>query len=330
MQNIQIKATTDKQKKILELEKKYFEILETFFSGDKFKKDLQNIKKEIQDNYCDLSKETKNHNKIQIALERILRFHIYGRSISNLNIEKPYYSPISCDIAFETKDAIIHIDSKTIDLIENKGDIKFLQFLPNQSSFNGKGMGPFGYKIRDKSFEYNGVPIISRLPTWKASKPILTYFLKLIYSDNGSQFDFQKENNLTFTSLPNGELSELFTGTLIDRAKTYCYSSEDEPIELGQVKLKKGVLHELFNTGNINLPDKNDECILSRIKSKDVIWDHKNQKLWTPVSKKVRNKTFQELKVCIGIDTARISSNDLKARFDHQDNPWDGHKVYTV
>ena len=38
MQNIQIKATTDKQKKILELEKKYFEILETFFLGTNLKR----------------------------------------------------------------------------------------------------------------------------------------------------------------------------------------------------------------------------------------------------------------------------------------------------
>ena len=77
-------------------------------------------------------------NKVQLACQRIINYVV----MKNLNqIIGVYNSAISSDIAFETNDVIINIDSKTVSSTGNKGDFESLFFGPNQSSFKNKNIG---------------------------------------------------------------------------------------------------------------------------------------------------------------------------------------------
>ena len=104
---------------IISLEQKYMVQLTKLFQTKEFSKNLSELENYIQANYNFIKKRYSKKNKVDIAVERTCRFHVYTKY---KEIIKIYPSPISSDIAFETKDAIINIDSKTIDKHKNSGD----------------------------------------------------------------------------------------------------------------------------------------------------------------------------------------------------------------
>ena len=81
---------------------------------------------------CELHMTIIKKNKIDIAVERLLRYHFY----TNLTKVGVYASPLSPDIAIELKDVILCLDAKTIDLDGNPGDDKYLNFGKNQITFD--------------------------------------------------------------------------------------------------------------------------------------------------------------------------------------------------
>ena len=194
---------TELQSVILDLEKKYFDFLDLLITSPQFIKDLENIENSIQSNYTYLANTWNLKNKLKIPAERLLRYHI----IKNDIVCGFYPSPISCDLAVEVDDAIINIDIKTIDVIGNAGDITTIQFEHNQTSFRNKKVLGCG--------NFEGFEIKSNLPTIDpiTKKPLLTYLLKIVYSDDEQSFNIFKNTGyplMTLTCLPNGELSSLF------------------------------------------------------------------------------------------------------------------------
>ena len=208
------KSLTHEEAAILELEKKYMSLITKEFYSKNFREDLNSMKKYIQNNYNFLAINYDKKNKVEIGLERLIRKHTY--SSGNFNIIRPYFSPLSSDVAFETDDAIINIDSKTIDEIGNSSDILYFHFEANQCSFKNNGLGSGTYSINGKTINYNGVEVKTTLPSIdpETEKPILTYVIRVIYRDNGVGFNFSKRStNFSITCLPNGKLSSLLITT---------------------------------------------------------------------------------------------------------------------
>jgi len=209
--------------KVLDLEKKYFNILWELFTSKEFIYDLEIIEKEIQKQYDFLQNTWELKNKLKIPAERLVRQYIY-RNLSHL-IEHIYPSPISSDCAFITSDAVVNIDIKTLDTVGNRGDISNLQFENNQSSFNNRNLDI------DEKYENSGVKVECLLPSEysyndEPPKPVLTFFFTVVYSDNGHSFKLCRDENLKsiyLKTLPNGIISPLFEYDIVDNFKTYTY-----------------------------------------------------------------------------------------------------------
>ena len=214
------------QNTILDLENKYMEVIENIITSDNFIQDLKNIESETQEYYEILDEVWGKKNKIKEASERLLRHHMYTNFP---NASRFYPSPISCDIALELDDIILNIDVKTIDKIGNSGELKTTQFEHNQTSFVNKPVlasGSFpGFRVQSN--------IKSIDP--RTQKPILTFLVKIGYSDNG-EGDFHLLNStnypsLVLTCLPNGTLSNLFDNDLFANFKDYVYYEQHNGLE---------------------------------------------------------------------------------------------------
>ena len=123
---------------ILNLERDYFSKLEKIFKSQDFENNLLKMKKWINLNYLNMLSWNKV-NKVQLPCQRIINYVVMNK----LNqITGVYNSSISSDVAFETNNAIVNIDSKTVSSNGNKGDFESLFFGPNQSSFKNKHLYP--------------------------------------------------------------------------------------------------------------------------------------------------------------------------------------------
>ena len=121
----------------------------------------------------------------------------------------PNSSPIGSDMFFETYNAYVHIDIKTVTLA-NIGDFKKNIFVgDNQNSYVGninvKGQVPRPYK--------------GNLPTYYTKKDgtqkiCLTYFIVILY--NEENLDIQ---TIAITCMPNGELNSVYGDKVISAGK---------------------------------------------------------------------------------------------------------------
>ncbi len=329
---------TECQKGILDLEKKYFNRILEIVRSVEFSKDLLKIESYIKDNYSLLNDRWKLKNKLKVPVERLLRYHIY-KNMSE--IESVYPSALSSDVAFYTKDAVINIDAKTVDLVGNKVDINQLQFDNNQSSFKNKEL--------DSDGEYRGVKIEAFLPEVDTTGlPILTFFLKVVYFDDGSRFEINRnlEGSMIFSCLPNGKLSDLFDNNIISNLKTYNYFTEKddekyEPMYLGKHNDLKDILKtELFYSIAEEIIEKKYGGLEGwrRIKGRTKLGFYtpqiKNIKYeeqgvaWFPVKKGKPAK--QWLMAVQNGNTARVPYNILEKRLDSNKEKWSGHEIIKI
>lgn len=122
-------------------------------------------------------------------------------------------NPVASDLFFETSDAFIHIDLKTvistnIEDGNNKHDIE-----QNQSSYPGP------YLKRNNSseqleFHPNLPTVYTTTKPIKASKPCLTYFIVIIFEPD----DFRVPC-MYITCMPNGRLREIYGEKVLSSAK---------------------------------------------------------------------------------------------------------------
>lgn len=87
---------TPNQKEILNLERKYFYILHNTFTSPEFINDLKAIESSIKANYSSISLLSQKKNKIDTALEGLMRFYMY----KTIKSESVYHSSFSSDLAF--------------------------------------------------------------------------------------------------------------------------------------------------------------------------------------------------------------------------------------
>lgn len=321
---------------ILDLEQKYFDILWNLFTSRLFINDLKTIEHEIQTQYTFLQNTWELKNKLKIPAERLVRQYIY-RNLSNL-IKHIYPSPISSDIAFITKDAIINLDVKTLDKVGNKGDISNLQFENNQSSFDNINLDA------DPSLKNSGTKVECLLPkdySYNNSSPlpVLTYFFTIIYEDNTKSFALCRNDELQtlyLKSLPNGHTSILFDYDLIDNFKTYTYLNSKHGAQFTPIfltndqnevsnKVKEFVAsHPEFTLikGRTKIGAFNPTQVHPKYKTNGVSW--------FPVSRKNENTyDFYLEAVCKG-NTNRISNHKLLFRYNSKNELWNGVKSYKL
>lgn len=206
-------ARTDFENMVLDLEKRYFGILLDVIRSKSFEDDLLLIEKEIRENYALYRKAWDLKNKLKVSAERLVRHHVYQHLSSQ--ILGIYPSPISPDLGVKLKDCILCVDVKTIDTIGNANDIRSTALEANQNSFkNQKSRIPYESNLLDID-HYSGLPV-------------LTYIVKLIYSDNDYKFSLSRQEypTLVLACIPNGQLSKLFDHDIIENFKTYDYYGE--------------------------------------------------------------------------------------------------------
>lgn len=328
----QIKSNsyTKLQSIILDLEKKYFDFIDSIISSTDFIKDLKNIENNIQFNYFYLSNTWNLKNKLKIPAERLLRYHI----IKNNIVCGFYPSPISCDLAVEVNDAILNIDVKTIDVIGNSGDITTIQFEHNQTSFKNKKVLGCG--------NFEGFEIKSNLPTIDpiTKKPLLTYLVKIIYSDNGKSFSIFKNTNyplMTLTCLPNGELSSLFNNDLFSNAKNYNYFKKTDGAYYIPKKISSKHSYDILTSDKDKYEIIINNCCIpntwNKIKIVDKLgfYDNDKKTLWVPVLRgsKTSNKIY-ELNAVKSPHTCRFDYKNLIDRYTSDNLSWNGIKSYKL
>ena len=136
------------------------------------------------------------HSDFDVGAERIVYALFNGKGIGT-----PNSSPVGADLFFETRDAYIHIDMKTVEASGNIGDYATSIFVgENQNSYRATIMKQGG----------NNEEYIPSLPPYynhdrDNEKICLSYFITILYE----KVDI-KILNINILSMPNGSLSEVY------------------------------------------------------------------------------------------------------------------------
>jgi hypothetical protein len=319
MSNQKIDISRDAfQNKILDLEKKYFNLLYDVISSDSFKEDLLAIEKEMKTNYGEYKLTWKSVNKINIMTERLIYHNIYTQ-LRNI-IKGIYPSPISSDLGVRTDECILCIDAKTINIKTNKGDLSSTQLENNQCSFDNKGYLGVQTKANLKATDY----------FHDTELPVLTFVIKIIYSDDTHSFKLNKSASsptIVLACIPNGELSELFDYNIIENYKTYNYYSETDGKQYSPIYFPDNKSSEEIKEFITNECELKRNFILMKINNKFAYLD--------PVTKITWWETSNGNKKCIRAvksgSNVRVKNDYLKKRYDSKNQEWLGYneiKIY--
>ena len=322
---------TNVQNKILDLEQKYMNIIEEIVSSREFLTDLKHIERDTKEYYEILQEAWGKKNKIKEVSERLLRHHIHLRFSGH---EKFYPSPISCDIALELDDIILNLDVKTIDKMGNAGELKSTQFEHNQTSFINKKVLASG--------DFPGFSVKSNLRAVdpRTHKPILTFLVKIGYSDDGKGiFNFINSDeypSIVVTCLPNGSLSNLFDDDLFSNFKDYTYY---DTVAGFYYKPRYITAKEEFSTlsksAKFNRIEQQTDIPESWKKitwpNKVGYYDPEKKVVWWTVEKKQANHWDIYLMAVKNGNTARFNDEWLEERYNSENEYWCGeHKYYKI
>lgn len=319
---------TNEQNRILDLEEKYMNIIEKIVTSNNFLKDLKNIESETQEYYEILQEVWGKKNKIKEASERLLRHHMYT---TFKDAETFYPSPVSCDIALELDDVILNIDVKTIDKIGNRGELNSIQLEHNQTSFKNKFVEGAG--------SFSGLRVKANLQSIdpRSNKPVLTYLVKIGYSDDGNGI-FKLINETSYpsivvTCLPNGQLSDLFENDLFLNFKDYIYyDAHDGEYYKPKYITSKNEFNSLSDNSKfvlinqkIDIPEEWEKIIK---KNKIGYYDKERKKIWYSVPKKKNNHWEIYLMAVKYGNTARFDALSLEKRYNSRNEEWLGERKY--
>lgn len=311
---------TSMQNTILDLEKKYFDILTNIVDSESFKDDLLTIEKEIRENYPRYRDVWNLKNKIKIPAERLVRHHIYTQLQDS--IIGVYPSPISSDLGVMTDDCILCVDVKTLDTHGNAGDIDSTAVEPNQLSFQNTN-----HPYIQAASNLDSIDHYTR-------RPVLTYVIKIIYTDNNYSFRLSRENKptLILTCIPNGELSNLFDFDIIQNFKTYSYYSEDDNPDYAFHVIPEGYRQpanrkrEYAADFCVNTKHYQQVFIEFNNSRKPAYFDPVHRVTWWLTSEK--NKPV--IKAVKSGATTRLRNAFLEERYDSNNIAWTGYIERTI
>lgn len=195
-------VTEEEMKRIEEMEYKY---LNKFYHFLKYVEDEMlfgfNTKEKIRDDWFE--KYASGISSFAVGAERIVYSLFNGKGIG-----QPNSAPVGSDMFFETEDAFIHIDLKTVQT-RNIGDYTTSIFVGrNQNSYTGKMMVN-GSEERDYE---------SALPHFynnQGNKKIcLTFFVTILYEEENL-----KILNINIVCMPNGALEPHYQTRVLKAGK---------------------------------------------------------------------------------------------------------------
>lgn len=195
-------VTEKEMEKIELMEYKY---LEKFYHFLKYVEDEMlfgfNTKEKIKEDW--IKKYKSGISNFAVGAERIVYSLFNGKGIG-----QPNSAPVGSDMFFETEDAFIHIDLKTVQT-RNIGDYTKSIFVGrNQNSYTGK-MLVSGNK--ERHYE-------SALPPYYKNqgdeKICLTYFVTILYEEKNL-----KILNINIICMPNGKLEKHYGSRVLQAGK---------------------------------------------------------------------------------------------------------------
>jgi len=282
------------------IERKHMESFERTLKTKVFKEDLKSIENYIQKNYQKLHYYWGIKNKLKLAAERLIRFHIWR---ANASVDL-YNTPLSSDVAFILDDCVINIDCKTIDLSGNKNDIKYIQCEANQANFENIPLLPTKIK---KGLDFEGFEFFPMLDKFHEKLPVLSYFIFINYHDDGTEF---KIKELELCCLPHNEVvKKQFKSNLISGYKTYKYLNE----------LQAGKYNKYYE------PTKNIKPNWIEFKhgSTKRYYDNKMSHPFDPTKPLVWGYVGKLWKVLIGGHTIRVPKSKIEKRV-YKNDKWKG------
>lgn len=198
-----------KNDELEELENKYLEKYSHFF-----KYSLEEIlvglssKEKIKDDWFDIWNKDKNKKQsYSVGAERVIYYYLS----TSKGLGEPNSSPVSSDLMFETSDAFIHIDLKTVQL-NNIGDISNNIFVGNnQNSYESNVI------VSKNQLLYKpNLPIYYTCSNGiKSKKPCLTYLITILHNENNFETLM-----IAIMCIPNGQLSEVYGEKVLSAGKT--------------------------------------------------------------------------------------------------------------
>lgn len=210
-----------------------------------FTADLKSVEAYIQTNYEKLHFHWGIKNKLKLAAERLIRFHIW-KSMPGVEL---YNTPLSSDVAFVMNDCVMNIDCKTIDLSGNPNDRKYIQCEANQANFENINLNN-GIVVNDKIL-FEGYTFYPMLEKFHNNKPVLSYFIFINYHDNGDSFEIKE---VEVCCLPHDEVvRDEYGSNLISGFKTYKYLKETQAEKYNEYYLPSKIIKSNwieFNVGN--------------------------------------------------------------------------------
>ena len=190
---------------IEELEHIHFERIRYYFL-DNFQEILNGLQSrlEIKNDWYPQFIATKSNtaSDLEMGAERIFHY-IFGQGMRS-----PNSTPIGADLLYETHDAFIHIDVKTIS-DSNWNDYKGkIVVEPNQTSYplSSRGLEPNLPTHYSKTFIREGREF---------KKPCLTYFIYVLHKHASEQI-----YSILLICMPNGELFNMYGKNILQAGKT--------------------------------------------------------------------------------------------------------------
>lgn len=258
---------TQDQMIVLDLEKKYFEILYKIFSSIQFQDELKSLINDINRRWERIYTHWGKENVVDLAVERHINYMVYNHKLLKGKIQTIYPSVISSDTAFVTSDAVINIDSKTVNVAGNPRDWTRQNVGCNQTSFDNK----MNFYAPDKKIN---VQIGAFLASENHhGKPVLSYFLStLFHSDKQKKMDswyddskhsskpYNKKNknksrvnelflnNIKFACMPNAKVSSLYNYDIVSGVKGYVPPNVPNPSSTASVRVQFESLKNRFDS----------------------------------------------------------------------------------
>ena len=212
------------------IEKKYYN-----FYLELLRKREEYIREQVKKLHSQVKLAKKNdmhwgkENPVDIPLQELIR-SIFFRGTTY----DPFMLSISSDTFFETEDAIIEIDVKTVKKNDDyHDDLDQIPTSPNQVSYSGTYTTDGGCEhIGKQTYSFKGM-----LPREMNGKPLLTFFVKFVWywADNnetevqiGARDDYPA---FTLSSIPNSLLSGQYE-SLITNCKVFFGLTQKESDEL--------------------------------------------------------------------------------------------------
>lgn len=292
---------------ILDLEKKYFNLIEQVVCSKAFIHDLKMMEKEISENYSKFEKIWDLKNKVKVPAERVVRHHLYTQM--NEVIRGIFPSPVSSDFGIRTEDAVICVDVKTIDTKGNPGDLKDTCVEKNQTSFD------------NKKFPHISMPSNLNMIDDYKQLPVLTYIIKIVYTDNKYQFSLSRDKypTIVLVNIPNGKLSRLFDFNIIANVKTYDYHKNEG--DYAYIKIDSDKIND-FEYIDIKCNEKG----LVKIPNTKIYYESVTGSKWWLTTK----NNIHYIMPVKGGSSVRYKNDILKERFDSKNNPWIGYKEWKI